>query len=125
MTDKEHNDQIKRIKKYIKKWLKPMGLGWYKVDIFYNRMPDKDINDASATTECMWQYRKANVNFYTCVTVGLSDEELENIVIHEFVHILLNPLYQENERMSLQNEYATETIARAFEWVRQAGKEDK
>lgn len=123
MTDKEFEAQKKRVKKYIAKWHDTMGLGWFKITMDWVR--DRDENPATAAkTTSHWQYRQAWIQWFVPALVDNNDEFLESIVVHEFTHILLSPLLlvDSKEDLPLQHEYATETVARAIQWAREAGE---
>lgn len=124
MTDKEYQEQKKRIKKYIDKWFQAMGLGWFKVDMEWSRERDLDNPQTAARTTTRWQYRHAVITWYVPALVDNDDEYLEGIVVHEFVHILVAPLLavDSQDDLPLQHEYATECIARSMMWVREAGE---
>lgn len=126
MTDKEYEKQIKRLQKVTKKWLEAMGIGWFQVDMEYLRVVDSDSSSNAAVVNTQWQYRNAHITWYLPVIAEVSDDKLNNIVVHEFTHILINPLtlVDKSEDLDIQHEYATECIARAFIWVREAGQRD-
>lgn len=127
MTDKEYREQKARIQKLIDKWFKAMGLGWFHVDMVWCRERNKDSPDTSAITTTSWQYRNADIQWFLPVIADSDDDFLEGIVVHEFTHILLAPLLMVDKQddLPLQHEYATECVARAIQWVREAGQKDK
>jgi len=127
MTDKEYRDQKKRVQKYIDKWFNAMGLGWFQVDMDWVRAEKTDSSGTAAEVSTTWQYRNARISWYLPVLAELDDDKLENTVVHEFVHILINPLtlVDKSEDLSTQHEYATECIARAFQWVYEAAEKKK
>lgn len=127
MTDKEYREQKKRVQKYIDKWFKVMGLGWFRVDMEWSREPD---GETGARTYSQWQYRSATITWFLPHLAKYDDDVVEHTVIHEFCHVLLSPLAQTqqddgNGSGNQINEYATETVASAMEWVREAGRKDK
>lgn len=126
MTDKEYEAQKARVKKFIDKWYKAMGLDWFHVDMAWERERREDRPATVAVTTTTWQYRNAYINWYMPAVVDNDDDFLENIVVHEFVHILVAPLMSVTDQEDLPNhhEYATECIARALVWVREAGEKD-
>lgn len=126
MTDKEYREQKKRVQKFIKKWYDTLGLGWYRVDLIWDRARSEESPDEAAITHWSWQYRTASITFRMPVIEELNDEKLENVVVHEFAHILTGSMVQnqpeENKQLA---EYGTETVARALIWAREAGGKDK
>ena len=129
MTDKEYKEQKARTEKFIKKWFDAMGLGWWQVDISFSRHLDEDLPDALAVTRCLWAYRKAAVDFYLPNVQSVDDEKLESNIVHEFVHILMWPLWdqveEKDERARQINEYTTESVKNALLWVEQHAKKEK
>lgn len=127
MTDKEFRDEKKRLQGHIDRWFTAMGLGWFKIGMEWKRVIDEQSPSCAARVETQWQYRQAHITWYLPNTMNQKDDDLDSIVVHEFVHILINPLtiVDRSEDLGVQHEYATETIARAMEWVRIAGSKDK
>ncbi len=126
MTDKEYRHEKKRVKKYIDKWFKTMGLGWYRVDMVWNRARDESNPRTAARTTTQWQYRSATVEWYLPSIADDDDDYLEGIVVHEFTHILLAPLLlvDREDDLPLQHEYATDSVAQVIGWARKAGQND-
>jgi hypothetical protein len=120
VTDKEYRVEKKRVQKYINKWFQAMGLGWFRVDMVWERERDLEVPDTAAKTLTKWQYRTANITWFLPATKDCNDEFLENVVVHEFVHILVAPMANDDEPN--EHEYATESLARAMQWVREAGQ---
>lgn len=124
MSDKEYREQKKRVQKYINKWFRPMGIGWFAVDFVWSRETKngKDC-DVAADADVKWEYRKALITYYLPVIKDIDDSKVENVVIHEFVHILLGGLNREDTPQEVL-EYTTELVTSSFGWVRDAGKKD-
>lgn len=127
MNDMDYAKQKARCKKFIDKWFDTMGLGWFKVDMTWNRARDEDVPSTAAKTITHWQYRTANIEWFVPALEDNDDDFLEGIVVHEFTHILIAPLMlaDSTEDLKLQHEYATECIARAIVWAREAGEKGK
>ena len=88
MTDKQYEAQKKRVIKYWNKWFKPMGINWWWVDRTWDRARDMDSPATAARTESNWEYRTAEITFYLPALEDLTDEQLEEVIVHEFVHVL-------------------------------------
>ena len=71
-----------------------------------------------------WQYRHATITWFMPAVVDNDDDYLEGIVVHEFTHVLISPLLLVNgeDDLPLQHVYATECVARAIRWAREAGE---
>lgn len=125
MTDKTYKEQKKRVQKCVDKWFKTLGLGWYEVDIVWSRTIDTTSPDCVGRATTSWQYRQAEVVFFLPNVENLSNEKIESIVVHEFTHILTSAIsIYIPEGHEQNNEYATECVARALEWAREAGAND-
>jgi hypothetical protein len=125
MTDKEFNQQKKRVQKFWNKWFKTIGLGWFRVEVHWNRLRNEDYPDEVAHTTTNWQYRQAAVTFNLPACVDLNDEVLEEAVIHEMSHILVGGIQDFRDDQAREiTEYTVTTVARAILWSREAGSED-
>ena len=129
MTDKEYAKQKKRIRQLIAKW-HGTGFGWWRIDYEYDREVKESDNEVirNCVADCStsWEYRTALITFYMPVVARQSDEELENQFVHEHAHILIGAIQDfSNENARQMTEYATECVARALVWAREAGAKDK
>lgn len=123
MTDKEYAKQKKRVQKYIDKWHRTMGLGWFHVEFIWDREHKSESPATAALTSSSWQYKEATITWYLPKILEATDERLENIVVHEFCHVLLSGLAQwidDNPQADQLNEYTTELVANAIIWAREA-----
>lgn len=115
MTDKEYKDLKKRIEKLVKKWRGLLWLNNYRIHNIWARVPKGDNPNCAATTEMRWEYLEADFTWYMPNLLELSDDELEDCVIHEFCHILIAPLmYEDTEHGRLIHERVTSTVQRAI-----------
>lgn len=116
MTDAEYKKQKARVEKYLDKWFKPAGFGWFGVSIDFNRhlKDDREFTSA-ADTSTHWQYRKAHINFYLPAIVDIDDAELERVVVHELSHVLIGSVSNfSNDEYREMTEYATECVTQAL-----------
>lgn len=65
-----------------------------------------------------WPYRKATINFWFNATTDLDDEDLEEVVVHELCHILVN---QMREKGIVHEEAVVTALSKAFIWTWGAG----
>lgn len=125
MNDKEYNIQKKRVQKLINKWRRPIGMGWWRIEFAFTRERNADEYNCVAMTESRWQYRYAAITFYLPAVADNDDDFLENIVVHEFSHVLISSMAQAiPEEHQMEHEYATECVAQAILWAREAGSKD-
>jgi len=86
----------KRCTRFVKMWRERLGLSHWRIDHTYHDGPflvDGAL-DSEATASCLarWQYQSASLNFNVRETEQLDDERLEEVVIHELGHILVNEM---------------------------------
>lgn len=126
MNDKEYAKQKKRVKKYWDKWFESIGLAWWKIDITWDREREEGTPSQLGKTETRWQYRTAAVTFNLPEIAIVTDERLEECVVHEMTHILVGGLHDLRDDQSREiTEYTVTTIARAIIWAREAGQKEK
>lgn len=126
MTDKQFEKERRRVRKLWDKWFRPIGMGWWQVDLSWARERDEDEPATAGLTTTNWQYRTAHVTFFLPSTAELNDEKLEEVVVHELVHILCGPIQDmsTDERREI-TEHTVTTIARSLIWSREAGEKAK
>jgi hypothetical protein len=111
-----------RIKRFIYKWVTPLGLGWWKVDIEWLDGPPETPHegfDKAADCRAQWPYRKATVRFWLNATMDMDDEDLEEMVVHELCHILVNQMREEG---IVHEEAVVTALSKAFIWTYSAGR---
>lgn len=126
MTDKEYRAQKARVQKYLDKWFKTVGLGWFRVDMEWCRETD---GETAARTHSSWQYKTATITWYLPHLAKYEDDTVEETVVHELCHVLLSGLAQnqidnDNQLSDQINEYTTSLVAAALKWARAAGEDD-
>lgn len=129
MTDKEYEAQKKRIRYLTAKWVKTLGLGWWRIDIAYDRNPparegyeyspsDSQNWDVAMTCVSDPNYCKALITFYCSVTKGLSDSDLEEAFLHELMHIMVSPM--RSKQKAGEEERVATLLARGILWYEAA-----
>lgn len=128
MTDKEYELEKKRVKKFLDKWYSCLGLNWYHIEYEWDRNRNPDESSEVMKTEVSWTYREATIYIRLPACANQSDERLEHIIVHEFSHVLTGGFMA---NMDLSNDFcnqimenATETVANALIWSREAGIND-
>lgn len=128
MNDKEYIAQKRRIQKLIKKWVRPLGLGWWTINFSYRResslMPaeteyhPKTINGTwvSAFITCAdWCYQTATIECYLNILKDVNDDELEEYFVHELMHIFLSVMHTQDK--AGEEELVATQLAKAFIWT--------
>jgi hypothetical protein len=131
VTDAEYEAAKGRIKAAAERWLQPMGLLWWQIDLVWSRENIPSQNDHTSTGACgastrvWWPYLTAEVTFNLPALADRDDEFLDQVVVHEFAHILLDELARCGEDDRWQHvERVTTLVTKALVWVRQAGAKD-
>jgi hypothetical protein len=129
MTDKEYEKQKRRIRKLIKKWVKPLGLHWWRMDFAYRR--DANTNHTASYSPKLngngnqWvvvmdtsadpYYRKGLITVYLPELQDMPDDELEECFLHELMHVFLSPMH--NQKVAKEEESVAQSLALAFIWI--------
>jgi hypothetical protein len=120
---------VKRIKRALTKWMKPLGLEWWDVtvecfnepaDILLHFKASKD-HIVPAIVFADWQYGTATILFNVPAFDGKSDDEIERIVVHELLHILVNEM---REGEIHHEERVVSQLTKAIFWVTAAAKKE-
>lgn len=133
MTDKEYREQKKRIELLIKKWVRVLGLNWWKLTYVYVRgtNDNADTNYAPFTGKnnqftCImdvttdYYYKTATICFYL-ETIKEYDD-IEAYFVHELMHIFLKPVQTKHKHA--EEELVATQLADAIIWARLAGEDD-
>lgn len=113
-----------KLNQYIDKWLKSLGLLWWKITIVYlddaKELVQQEFYRGDETvlarTYADWRYGTGTIYFNITALDGMEDTEIENTVVHELAHILVNEM-REGE---LHHEERVVTgLTKAFLWTRE------
>jgi len=81
------------------------------------------VHLTTAMTNASWQYKSATIRWFMLNVMTSEDERLFAVVVHELVHVLLNPIdslitADDNDKLAAvygrMNEYVTETLTRVI-----------
>lgn len=108
-----------RIRNIVTRWITPMGLNWWDVEVkFVYQAPLADSSFLTiARADVEWEYKLASITFYVPEMVDMEDKELEEIVVHEMVHILVAPIQQDDGNQQM-TEFGITLLTDALLWVR-------
>jgi hypothetical protein len=129
MDDVEAAKQQARIDAFAEVWVHVLGLAHWHVRFIYEReylLDDNDEPDTKALARCLaaWEYMDARIVWNLTLVKGQPDDQLEMIVVHEFMHILLAEMSRRgskrNEAERLHEEHTATLLAKAFIWTRNA-----
>lgn len=120
MTDKEYNQLRRKILKLSNKWRDILGLQGYRIRHHWHREHHPENRDIGAETKMRWAYIEADFDWYMpqLSTLNLDDTELEEVIVHEFCHVLVDPLmHEDTEHGKMVFERVVSTIQRAILFV--------
>jgi len=132
VTDEEFAQQKDRIRALADRWIGPLGLHWYKIDLAYARDDYQPLGDTSrenSLAKCStdWRYGTALITWNMPLVREQKDDDLEMAFVHELCHIFLNEMRwtASNDGDSLDHEErVASTLTKAFLWLRDHLKED-
>ena len=79
MTDREYRLAKVRVQKYVRKWCRAMGLGWWNIVETWNRdtidhsIPGSQMGTAT-TTHTDWKYQHADIHWNLDVIAQMLDD---------------------------------------------------
>jgi len=113
---------IKQCKKSFDFWTTWLGLRWWHVDAVYCadwKSVSSEFGDENVVGRCYadWKYLKATIyiNVLLMVEQGYNREEIDQVVLHELTHVLVNEMREEGIE---HEERVATTLTKAFLWVR-------
>jgi len=113
------------VKDYFTKWLTPLGLLWWSVKVSYYDDPNEVLQifgdpgenrAVFAHTTVDWKYSIAWIQVNLLAVNITPEEDLEEAVVHELVHILVNEM---REGEMHHEERVVTGLQKAFIWVSQ------
>lgn len=132
MDDKEYEAQKARVKALIDKWLTPLYLKWYDLDIDWHREKHCEHPDDAFRVNSRWRYADATIYAYLPNIVDYDDEHLELVFIHECMHIVVNEMrpmdgdaHAHPDDWLEHEERVCTMLAKAFQCVRDYAKDGK
>jgi hypothetical protein len=121
--------QRERVVVIFEKWRAPLGLKWWTVELSWEYDRSLFTHDDS-DFECIafvnghWPYRTATIHINMHLLHERDDDELEQDILHEMVHIPLFEMQPEQQDFVDHRERVVCTLTNAFQWVREAGYEE-
>lgn len=127
MNDTEYEALKGRIEKLRDYWEPRLGLRWWTITFGYVRdasefrVDDEPRPEAAGSCAADWRYLHAYIEFnmHKIFMQEMTDEELENVVVHELCHVLVNETRGPDLKAYMgHEERVTTTLAKAFIWTR-------
>lgn len=99
-TDRAFQREQRRITRFVKKWRQTLGLNQWRIEHTYHDGPfDVDGSTKSgAVGACTahWEYQTAHLEFDVSELANYDDERVEEVVIHELMHAMVNEMRLQN-----------------------------
>lgn len=121
LTDKQAKYQRKRVKFLFNWYIDRLRLRWWSFVFEYDRGESReDINSQwkfrrFASVWSSWKYCDAMIKVYLGEIAELSDDVLEETVLHELMHVYINETRREETDIALEHEERVVTsLARSF-----------
>lgn len=125
MKDREYNKQKDRVRKRIDDWLYLTGISQiWKVTVCYERLNDTDNRPNWMSTfrcDADWRYNQAAITAYLPTIENLDDEDLDNAIAHELMHILLQEMRTASKSHNDHEERVATSIAQVLMRMRNIG----
>lgn len=134
MNDDAYEFQKARVQSMMEKWKAILPLGNWLITPYFERDGiDKkgQKSEAVAQTRPDWAYLHASITWNMPEVEDATDEHLENYVVHEYVHILIDELVRyatRDEKYAgldadwAQVEHVTSTLTLGILWANQADR---
>jgi len=90
-----------RVEKLTAELENELGLsGWWRIKHVFSELPDEASAEGgtgsaartTAMTSTLWHYRQAEITWFLPSVAIIDDDYLEWVAVHEYVHILNDPL---------------------------------
>lgn len=134
MTDEEFAKQKERIQRLIDRWVKTIGLGWWRITYIFRRTYAEAENTVGNYEEKMrceahWRYGQACITVFVPAIENLTDDALEWLFVHELMHVFLNEMKVETQgqadHQQEHEERVASSLASAFIWLRESMMEER
>ena len=121
MKKKEYKRARKRFDRIALEWAERLGLKWWSLNFLHHRKTPKkfkrtDGHQTGVSTIARWQYLEAYFEVNTPAIARMSDSELEELVVHEMMHVLVNEMREKGRK---HEERVCSRLTQAFLWVRE------
>ena len=135
MNDAEFFAQVARLLALAEQWVRPIGLGWWRIDLTYDRTGE-DFADAkqqsgnfysTSLARCYadWRYGLATIVWNMPEVARKTNDELEHAFVHELMHCYLHELRGDDDSDDHPDheEHAATSLEKAFIWIRDRARD--
>lgn len=104
-----------RVSRSFDVWAERLGLHWCDIVLYRCDSRRADDEDCAADTDAKWQYRHASVRVYLPALANHTDDDIDGVMVHELVHILVNSMESSVPASKTDKcELAVENVSRAI-----------
>jgi len=120
MTDDEYAKEKRNLEKFLIP-LKDALLNEWKIKHVFNRERYDTDRGRMADTSPLWEYKTATINWYMPAIAEFCPEQSDvfNLVVHEFVHCIIDPIAPESDSVSDEKraivEFVTQNLTDSIE----------
>jgi hypothetical protein len=120
----------RKVQQFIDKWTWLLGLRWWSINVHYvkdkkglkHHFKSPKGTTTRATVYSDWRYAEATIYINLPSFVGLSDDRIERIILHELCHILVCEMREGDLH---HEERVVSGLTKAFMWTRTLKGEGK
>jgi hypothetical protein len=128
MKRKKFERQRDRALAHLRWWERALGLGFWRVEYNWHDSGSSaferdDGNITIARAWAKWQYLHLCIDINTPALSSLDDEHLEETMVHEFCHALVNEMREDDPTLKHEERVVTQ-LANAFVWVRDLARDE-
>lgn len=104
----------KKLKKYFDKWFERLLLHSWYIDIHWEYEPNRQESRMRGQMPVQWEYLRADFYIYLPLLWGMREVELEEFIVHELMHIMVNEMRDDSPDNCDHEERVVTSLARAF-----------
>lgn len=125
MIPEQYHPTVEFIEDRVDEWTAMLDMPGVKIRHAFLATTNEEDHTTCALTASEWTYRAAKIEWYLPALAVQSLADIENMVVHELVHVLLGSIRSRLKSGSEDHEeLATENVARALLAVRNATRGD-
>lgn len=124
MTDKEFKALSRLIDKIFKRWTSTLGFRRWTIHTNIYRDLKEGSPDTSASCDAQWEYQNMWIKFYGPKLVGLSEKQVEEVVLHEMIHGMVNQMRLWSSSKMHHEESVVTALTQAILWAKWDGVQE-
>lgn len=124
MNDEQAEAQKARVQALYDRWVRPLGLSWWRWKLVWHRGAIQDHDSALFNVNVSFEYHRVTLDICLPLVDEQSDDDLEWAFVHECAHVFTIPLKHaaaervDSDAMHMLEEHQASAIASALVWLR-------